>query len=137
MQDRKRQGSSPDDIELLKPIDRNRKEKRQFAIAMQNQNVVEAQISPEYKLTPEELLIRDQKRAFAKQMLLDALLHFEQDSTVKEIIVAVLVKDIDFRSTRDLADKIGCNVKETHAAKERLKYFVQSDKLKAVIVSSM
>lgn len=135
-QDRKEGGSSSDEFDLLQERDRKRKGKRQYKLAECNQEVFLAQISPELRLDPEQLLIREEEKVFAKKVLLDTLLQFEKDVPVKQVILAVLLYDVDFRSTRGLSEATGMTPKMTHAAKERLKYFVQNENLQARIVSS-
>jgi len=130
-EDRQKDGSSYNEIDLLKLRDRYRKENRQYKIAERNQDAIEHQVSPEYRMNPEQLLVRDEEKALAKELLLQTLQHFEKDEPVKQVILAVLLFDIDFHRTRGLADATGMSPALTHAAKERLKYFAQSKALQA------
>lgn len=134
-EDRMKGGSSPDEIDLLQVRDRNRKERRQYTIAERNQIVFETQVSPEIRLNPEQLLIREEEKSFAEKVLLQTLSHFENDGPVKELILAVLLFDVEFRSSRGLAEATGMTLEMTEAAKARLKYFAQSDKVQAKVVS--
>jgi len=127
-QDREDGGSSPDDFELLNGRDRNRKDIRRFSIAQNNEELVVKQTSPEYRLSPEQSLIKKERTALAKAALLKTLLHFDDDYLVKQVVVAILRYDVEFRSTRMVAEACGMSIKEAHTAKERLKYFVQNDK---------
>lgn len=111
-------------IDLLSRRDAMRRDRRRRAIVMQNLSVVDILMCQ--SKSPEEELIRKEEEQRASALIDRILAKFEQDRTVRAVILVVLQNDISFAKTKEIAR--ACSIRENivRAAKERLKYHVRT-----------
>ncbi len=110
-------------IDLLTERDAHRRDRRRHALIMRNLAVLDMFLGP--VSSPEDQLIRKQEQRHASAVLSRVIARFERDKTAKAIIFVVLLGDVSFSKTKEIAK--ACKIREdiVRAAKERLKYHVR------------
>ena len=111
-------------IDLLSERDAIRRDIRRRGLVNRNLVVLEMFMCP--APNPEEQVIRKQEQQHASAVLSRLLAKFERDKTAKAVIFTVILEDISFSKTREIAEV--CRIREdiVRAAKERLKYHVRA-----------
>lgn len=126
--DRKTGKHSSVQIDLLTERDAKRRDRRRHALVIRNLAVLEMFVCP--VSSPEDQIIRKEEQRHASAVLKRALAKFERDKTAKAIILIVLLGDISFSKTKEIANAFQMREDVVRAAKERLKYHVRtSEKL--------
>ena len=126
--DRRERSASTAVIDLLCKRDAVRRDRRRRALVERNLILLELFVSPASTRSAEELLMEKQGQAQAAAALLRVLKKFANDKAVKSVMVTVVLGDISFFKTRELAE--ACQLREdvVRAAKERLKYFARTQR---------
>ncbi len=126
--DRREPSSSTAEFDLLGKRDAIRRDRRRRALVERNLVLLELFVSPASTRSAEELLMDKQGQALTAAALLRVLEKFANDKAVKTVMVTVVLGDISFFRTKELAK--ACELREdvVRAAKERLKYFARTQR---------